>query len=216
MSILVRWTCGAPNNYGCFCDLKIDALYNQQAREPDEAKRIALVREHQHIALLYGVGDRGDEGAASEPVVSSPAETLDKMKALPSPGCATLPVLPGPGSGGCLLVLRLIVGGLGIALRPEVVDRDLLLVIRRQDGSKAEAAVGDDVCTRLFREARGAPEVIGVGVRNDDGMDVLDLEPGVLRVRHAGVLAGHAVRMGPGVLRQQHGLRPRRSAELLR
>ncbi len=48
---LVRWTCGAPNNYGRFCDPKIDALYTQQAREPDEAQRIAQVREIQRVIM---------------------------------------------------------------------------------------------------------------------------------------------------------------------
>jgi peptide/nickel transport system substrate-binding protein len=49
--VLVKFTTGASNNWGRFSEPVADALYQQQAQEMDEQKRLQLVREMQKRIL---------------------------------------------------------------------------------------------------------------------------------------------------------------------
>jgi hypothetical protein len=79
-----------------------------------------------------------------------------------------------------------------------VVERFLFLRVE----PRAEAAVGDDLGAVGVAHAAGAPEVVGVRVRDDDGVDVLGLVAGPLepvdegpprlRPGHAGIDDGDA------------------------
>jgi len=71
-------------------------------------------------------------------------------------------------------------GGVRVRVRlcREIVDRHLGLVVRGLGNAEPEAPVRDDARARLLREARRAAEVIGVRVRDDDGVDVAHLQAG--------------------------------------
>src|SRR5439155_21090138 len=63
-------------------------------------------------------------------------------------------------------------------MRREIVDRDLRLLCGRER-SEREAPVRDDLRTDLAREARRAAEMVGMRVRDDNGVDVARPEVGL-------------------------------------
>ena len=67
---------------------------------------------------------------------------------------------------------------LGVALRREVVDGDLGLLVGGLGDAEAEAAVRDHARAGLLREARRAAEVVGMRVGDDHGVDVAHAQPG--------------------------------------
>ena len=60
----------------------------------------------------------------------------------------------------------------------QVVRRRLDVPVARLEGAERESAVRDHLRPRLAREARGAPEVVGVRVGDHDGVDVGRLQAG--------------------------------------
>jgi hypothetical protein len=75
-----------------------------------------------------------------------------------------------------LVVVRFVPGPVGVTMMGgEIVHRHLGLV-RRRRGPEMEVPVRDDLRTRLLGEAHGTAEVVGMGVGDDDGVDVLHRE----------------------------------------
>ena len=144
------------------------------------------VGELEHVAVLDRMRDHRND-RVPDPAQHAPLELREQRRAGPlaAPGRAVAePALRRLARGGLrrvgaaalrLVGLRLV----GRARSGEILDRNLGQRARRHRRSEAEAAVGDHRGARFLREARRAAEVIRVRVRDDHGVYVADLEPGL-------------------------------------
>ena len=141
--------------------------------------------EPQHVAVLDRVRDLGDEVAAAERPHHAPAHPLleRRARALAAPRRRAAPGSEAAAARGRLLG-RL---GRGLGDRALRVAGLLAQVLGRDLGGRgagepeAEVAVADHARAGLAHEARRAAEVVGVRVRDDHGVHVLQADPGLLQ-----------------------------------
>jgi hypothetical protein len=138
-------------------------------------------RELEHVAVLDGVRDGGNDRRRAQQPHGGPAHANAerRSRALPAPGRESFAPRLARLLGGRIRLL--VVGRLvGFLLGGQIVHRDLGRLALRRRGPEAKGVMGDDPGAGLLGEARCAPEVVGMGVRDDHGVDVARGEPRLL------------------------------------